>query len=112
MLQNKNKKNKKTMEQEGDDDTSSNWCTWNDLQRIGKGGGRVGNKRSSKDHPEYSIKIGQTTKKSPEDLWRLAVTQTPARNNQLTLGWKTLKNSSTTTTTTTTTTTNNNNNKG
>ena len=30
------------------------------------------------DHPNYSIvEIGQNTKKSPQDLWRIAVTQTP-----------------------------------
>ena len=43
----------------------------------------------SGDHPNDSInKIGQNTEKSPGDLWRLAVTQTPARNHQLTLMWE------------------------
>ena len=28
---------KKAMEHEGDGDTNCNWCTWNDLQRLGKG---------------------------------------------------------------------------
>ena len=36
------------------------------------------------------IKIGQNTEKSPGDL-RLAVTQTPLKNHQLKLMWKTLK---------------------
>ena len=36
--------------------------------------------------PNYSIvKIGQNTEKSPGYLMRLAVTQTPAENHQLTL---------------------------
>ena len=45
----------------------------------------------SGDHPNYSIvEIGQNTRKSPGDLRRLAVTQTSARNHQLTLVGKTL----------------------
>ena len=34
---------------------------------------------------------GQNTEKSPGDLRRLVVTQTPLKNHQLTLMWKTLK---------------------
>ena len=50
------------------------------------GNGRLGNKRASRDHSDYSlIKIVQNTKKSPGDLKRLAVSQTPVRNNQLTV---------------------------
>ena len=42
-------------------------------------GGRV-------DHPNDSIvENGQNTKKSPGDLRRLAVTQTPVKNHRLTL---------------------------
>ena len=53
---------------------------------------RLANKRMSGDHPNYSIiKIGQNTEKSPDDLRRLADTQTPVKNYQLTLVWKTLK---------------------
>ena len=37
------------------------------------------------------IEIGHNTEKSPEDLKRLAVTQTPANNHQLKLMGKTLK---------------------
>ena len=45
-----------------------------------------GNKRTSGDHPNYSIiEIGQDTEKSPGDLRQLAVTQTPMINNQLAL---------------------------
>ena len=60
-------------------------------QRISKGTRKLGNKRTSGDYPDDSIKIGQNTKKSPGDLRRLAVTQTPVRNDQLTLMGKTLK---------------------
>ena len=43
------------------------------------------------DPTNYSIiEIGQNTKKSPGDL-RFVVTQTPVKDYQLTLIWKTLK---------------------
>ena len=49
-------------------------------------------KRTSGDHSNYSlVEIGQNTEKSPEDFKRLAVTQTPVENHQLTQVWKTLK---------------------
>ena len=48
-------------------------------------GGRVG------DHPNDSIiENSQNTEKSPGDLRRLAVTQTPVKNHRLTLMWKAL----------------------
>ena len=66
---------------EGGGDTNSGWCTRNNLQGIGKGTGRLGNKRSG-NHPDYSIiKIGQNTEKSPGDLRRLALTQTPVEDH-------------------------------
>ena len=47
--------------------------------------GRVG------DHLNYSIiEINQNTEKSPGELRRCAVTQTPVKDHQLTLMWKTL----------------------
>ena len=74
------------MEHEFDGDTNCCWCTWNNLQRIGKGTGRLGNLRTIRDYPECSIvEIGQNIKKRPADLRRLDVTQTPVRNHQLTL---------------------------
>ena len=80
------------MELKGDGDTNCNCYTWNNPQRIGKGTERLENKRTSGDHADYSIiKIDQNTEKCPGDLKRLAVTQTPVRNHQLTLVWKTLK---------------------
>ena len=74
------------MEHESDGDTNCNWCTWYSHQRIGKGTGRIGNKNTSGDHPNNStVKIGQNTEKSPGDLRRLAVTQTPVKDHQLML---------------------------
>ena len=37
------------------------------------------------------IEDGQNTEKSPRDLRRLAVTESPVKNHHLTLMWKTLK---------------------
>ena len=51
-----------------------------------KGQGALGNRRTSRDHLNDSIiKIGQNTEKSPANLRRIAVNQTPARNHPLTL---------------------------
>ena len=48
--------------------------------------GGLGNKRTSGDHPNYCIiEIAQNTEKSPRDLKRLAVTQTPVKDHQLML---------------------------
>ena len=80
------------MENEGEVDTNCNWCARYNPQRISKGTGRLGNKKTSGDHPNYSIiQIGQNAKKKPGDLRRLAVTQAPVENHQLKLVWKTLK---------------------
>ena len=55
------------------------------LGSLGKGTKRCGKKRVIRDHSNNSfIKIGQNTKKSPEDL-RLAVTQTLMENHWLVL---------------------------
>ena len=59
---------------------------------IDKMPGGLRNKRTSGDHPNYNIiESSQNTEKSPGDLRRLAVTQTPVRNHRLTLMWKTWK---------------------
>ena len=77
---------KKTMKHEIDGDTNYGWCTWNNHQRINKGTGKLGNKRTRGDYLDYSIiRIGQNNEKTPADLRRLAVTQTPVRNHQLML---------------------------
>ena len=48
---------------------------------IDAGTGGLENQRTKGDHPNYNIvEIGQNTEKSPGDLKRLAVTQTPVRN--------------------------------
>ena len=71
---------------EHESDKNFNWHAWNALQRFGKGTGRVRNQRTNSDHPNYNItKIGQNTEKSPRDLRKLAVTQTPVKDHQLTL---------------------------
>ena len=64
----------------------------NDPERISKKDGRVGNQRTNRDHPNYNIiEIGQKTKKSPEDFRRLPNAQTPVKDHQLMLVWKTRK---------------------
>ena len=80
------------MERESDSDINSNWCVRYSHQKIGKGTGKLGNKKMSRGHPNYIfIKIGQNTEKSAEDLKWLAVTRNPVQNYQVTLMWKTLK---------------------
>ena len=59
---------------------------------LKRGSGRIRNRRTNQDNPNYSITmIGQNTEKSPGDLRRLAVTQTPMKDHQQTLVWKTRK---------------------
>ena len=59
---------------------------------IGTGTGRLGNKKTSRNHPNYSIiKIDQNAEKSPRHLRRLAVIQTQVKNHQLMLVMKALK---------------------
>ena len=54
---------------EGDGDIICGWCSWNNPKRIGKGTKKFRNKRTSRDHPEYSIiQIVQKTEKSSGDL--------------------------------------------
>ena len=57
-------------------------CNWNDPERLGKGAGIVGNRRTNRDHPNSSK--GQNTKKSPGDVRRLPVNLTPVKDHQLT----------------------------
>ena len=73
---------KKTTEHESDCDTNCNQCTLYSNQMIGKGTRGIENKRTSGDHPNYSIiEIGQNTEKSPGDLRRHGVIQTPVEDN-------------------------------
>ena len=80
------------MEHESDGDTNYNWHTRYSHQRIRSKTRELGNKRTSGDHLNYNIdEIGQNTKKSPGDVRRLAVTQTPVENHHRTMVFKTLK---------------------
>ena len=63
------------MEHENDSDTNSNCHAQYSHQNIGTGTEGHGNKRTSGDHPNYSIaEICQNIKKSPGNMRRLAVT--------------------------------------
>ena len=63
------------MKHEGDNYTDRDWWFWYSHQRIIKGTGGLGKKRTSGDHPNYYIiENGQNTEKSSGDLRRLAVT--------------------------------------
>ena len=56
-----------------------------------KGPRGLGSWRTGTDYPNDNIaEDGQNTETSPGDLRRLAVTQTPVKNHQLILMWKTL----------------------
>ena len=80
------------MEHEGDNYTNCDWCSWYNHQRIIKGTGGLGGRGMSGNHPNYNIiENGQYTEKSPGDLRRLAVTQTPVKDLQLQLMRKNLK---------------------
>ena len=70
------------MEHEGDGDTNSNRLIRNGTHRLSKKTERVDNLKTIRDHPNYNI-IGQNTEKSPGDLKRFAVAQTPVKNHQL-----------------------------
>ena len=77
---------KEAMEHESDGYTNCNWCTWNDPQRFCKKAGGIRNRRTYEEHSSRTIvKVGQYTEKSPGDLRRLAVTQTPVKDHQLML---------------------------
>ena len=57
------------MEHAGEYDSNCNWCTQTNPQKSDKETGRVGLKRTSRDHLNYSIiKIDHNTEKSPGDL--------------------------------------------
>ena len=68
------------MEHEGGDDTNRDWCIRYSNWRTIDGTRGLGSRRTSGDHSNYSIvENGQNTEKSPGDLRRLAVTQTPVK---------------------------------
>ena len=62
-------KKQTTIEHESEGDTNCTWCTWNNLQRIGKGTESYGINRMIEDYLDCTIvKIGQNTEKSWGDL--------------------------------------------
>ena len=83
---------KKTIELESEADSSCNWSARYSHQRLGRATGGLGNKRTSRDHPNKRfVKFGQNSQKSRRDLRWLAVSKTPVRNHQQMIVWKTLK---------------------
>ena len=77
---------KKTMEHERSNYTNCDWCFWHGNKMTIKRPGRFGIWRPSGDHPKNSIiESGQNTEKSPGDLRRLAITQSPVKDHLLTL---------------------------
>ena len=73
---------KTPMEHESDGDSNCNWRARYSPQFIITGTGRLENKTCG-DHPNCSItKIGQNTEKSPGDLRRFTVIQTPETEYQ------------------------------
>ena len=53
---------------------------------LGNGARRVGNRRKNRDHPNNGmVKIDRNTEKSPGDLKKSVVIQTPVKDHQLTL---------------------------
>ena len=79
------------MEYEDDGNINCIWCIRNDLQSLEKGAGRIWN-QIRRNYPNYQIiDIDQNTEKSSENLRRLLVTQTPVKDHQYKLVWKTRK---------------------
>ena len=81
----------KTVGYDIDGATNCYWCARYNHHRIGAWTRGIGNKRSNWDHQNYGIvEIDQNTEKSPGDLRKLAVTQTPVRDCWLALLGKTV----------------------
>ena len=56
------------------------------ISLLRKETGRFGNRGTNRDHPNYNnVEIDQNTEKSPGDMRRLAVSQSPVKDSQLTL---------------------------
>ena len=51
------------MEHESDGDTNCNWCTRYSHQRIGKGTGGLGNKRTNGDLTLHRVKMKENKKR-------------------------------------------------
>ena len=74
------------MEHESNGYTNYNWHARYSYQRISTGTGGLENKKTSRDHLNYSIvDIDQNSKKSSRELRRLAIIQPLVENYQFTL---------------------------
>ena len=59
-------------------------CTLGTSPKVLEKNGRVGNRRTNRDHPNYNIvEIGQNTEKNPGDFWRCLVPQAPVKDHQM-----------------------------
>ena len=78
------------MEHKVNGDINYGWYTWSDPKTIWRGNRKHGNKRTSRNNADYSIrKISKNSEKNPGDFRRFAFTQTPERSNQVKL-WEKL----------------------
>ena len=76
---------KNVMEHEGGSHTNCNYCVWNKPLKISKRTVGARYERTSQDQPYYSIvEVGPNTEKSPGYLIKLAVTETPVKDNDTT----------------------------
>ena len=74
------------MEHESNDCANCDWCFSHNKKRIIKRPEGLGSWRTGRDNPNDSIaENSQNAETSPGYLRRLAVTQTPVKNHQLTL---------------------------
>ena len=68
------------------DDNAQDFTFENDFITCGRNIGAIGNQRKNWDHQDCMIvEINQNTQKSPGNLRKLGVTQTPVKDNQQTL---------------------------
>ena len=80
------------IENEDNGDTNCNWSFWNSPQRLVSVLEELKIKKTSRDYLNYNnVEVGQNTEMSLGDLRRFAITQTPSKDHQLTLMWKTFK---------------------
>ena len=79
-------------EHENNGYTNCRWSSLNCHQSFCQRRRGLGYKRSSGDHPNYSIvEIDKNTEKNPGDLRWIVVTQTPVNDHWLTLMWEAFK---------------------
>ena len=82
----KKTKKKKAVEHETDGSNKCSWWALNDLLCHEKKTRRFEKRKNNRHHSDHrSVKIGNSTEKSPRDLSRLAAIQTPVKASQLIL---------------------------